>query len=255
MRKILFSLTVMLLCVFVGNGQTTKPKAKTPVKQAAAAAPGKPTMKSLIDSFSYAAGLNIASNMKEQGISGINVALLAKAIDDVFSNKKVQLTPDVANNCLQTQLSLFNAQKNAENAKKSAAEVAKGKAYLEENKKRAGVITLPSGLQYEIIKEGDPAGIKPSVQDTVVVNYVGKLIDGTEFDSSTKNGGPVSFPVGGVIKGWIEILQLMTKGAHWKVHIPSDLAYGDRGAGPTIGPGATLIFDIMLEDIKPAAIQ
>ncbi len=255
MKKLFFSLVLMLFSVAITIGQTTKPKSKAPAKPGNAPAVAKVSMKSLIDSFSYAAGLNIAENMKQQGITGINAALLAKAIDDVFKNKTVDLTPELANSCLQNQLSLFNEKKNEVNAKKSAAEVAKGKAYLDENKKRAGVITLPDGLQYEIIKEGDPAGIKPTVQDTVVVNYVGKLIDGTEFDSSTKNGGPVSFPVGGVIKGWTEILQLMTKGAHWKVHIPSDLAYGDRGAGPTIAPGATLIFDIMLEDVKPAATK
>lgn len=253
MKKLFICAGAFLLIATMAIGQKTK--VKPAVKTTTAAKPATPSMKSLIDSFSYAAGMNIATNMKEQGITGINAALMAKAIDDVFSGKTKALTNESANACLQTQMGIFSEKKNAESAKKSAAEVAKGKAFLDANKSRPGIITLPDGLQYEIIKAGDPAGIKPTASDTVVVNYIGKLIDGTEFDSSTKNGGPVTFPVGGVIKGWTEILQLMTKGAHWKVYIPAELAYGDRGAGAAIPPGAALIFDIMLEDVKTAILQ
>ena len=251
MKKLLICAGAFLFTATMAMGQKTKPAVKTTT----ATTPAKPSMKNLIDSFSYAAGMNIATNMKEQGITGINATLMAKAIDDVFSGKPRALTSESATACLQSQMTIYSEKKNAESAKKSAAEVAKGKAFLNANKSRPGIITLPDGLQYEIIKAGDPAGVKPNASDTVVVNYVGKLIDGTEFDSSTKNGGPVTFPVGGVIKGWTEILQLMTKGAHWKVYIPAELAYGDRGAGAAIPPGATLIFDIMLEDIKAAIIQ
>ena len=252
MKKLFISAAVILFSVSVAVAQASKTKTKATVKPAPVSSLA---MKNLSDSFSYAAGLNIATNMKDQGITNINVALLAKAVDDVFSNKTKAMTAEKATSCLQNQMSIYSAQKQAESAKKSAAEAAKGKAFLAENKTHQGITTLPDGLQYEIIKAGDPAGIKPTVQDTVVVNYVGKLIDGTEFDSSTKEGGPVTFPVGGVIKGWTEILQMMTKGAHWKVYIPTELAYGDRGAGAAIPPGATLIFDIMLEDVKPAAVK
>lgn len=252
MKKIFISATVILFSAAVAVGQATKAKAKPAAKATPANAV---VMKNLNDSFSYAAGINIAANMKEQGITDVNGDLMAKAINDVFKNRPQALTQEAANSCLQAQLTVYNEKKQAEGAKKSAAEKAKGKAFLDANKTRAGVTTLPDGLQYEIVKEGDPAGIKPTAQDTVVVNYVGKLIDGTEFDSSTKNGGPVSFPVGGVIKGWTEILQLMSKGAHWKVYIPTELAYGERGAGAAIPPGAALVFDIMLEDVKPAATK
>jgi FKBP-type peptidyl-prolyl cis-trans isomerase FklB len=117
------------------------------------------------------------------------------------------------------------------------------------------VITLPNGLQYEILKAGDATARKPLATDTVVVNYKGTLVDGTEFDNSFTRGEPATFPVNGVIRGWTEILQLMPKGSHWKVFIPSELGYGDRGAGGAIPPGAALVFEIVLEDIKGAAIK
>jgi FKBP-type peptidyl-prolyl cis-trans isomerase FklB len=199
--------------------------------------------------------MNIAANMKEQGITNVNATVLAKAFSDVFGNKEKALTPESATACLQAQMTIYGKKKTEENSKKSAAEVAKGKAFLAANKQRPGVNVLPDGLQYEIIKAGDSTGIRPTASDTVVVNYTGKFIDGVEFDSSTKNGGPVTFPVGGVIKGWTEILQLMTRGAHWKVFIPSELGYGESGYGSAIPPGAALVFDIILEDIKPAAVK
>ncbi len=251
MKKLLVCTGVLLFAVSVTMGQKTTAKPKP----ATVNAPANMLMKNLNDSFSYAAGLNIATNMRDQGITHVNASLMAQAISDVFENRTRALAPENANACLQSQMTIFGEKKNAESAKTIAEEVAKGQAFLAANKKRAGVIELPDGLQYEIIKAGDPAGIKPNASDTVVVNYSGTLIDGFEFDSSAKNGGPVTFPVGGVIKGWTEILQLMSKGAHWKVYIPSNLAYGDRGAGGDIKPGATLIFEIMLEDVKPSAVK
>jgi FKBP-type peptidyl-prolyl cis-trans isomerase FklB len=253
MKKLFICAGAFLFIATMAMGQKTKTTVKPVIKSTTTAAPSKIIMKDLNDSFSYAAGMNIAVNMKEQGITNINAALMAKAISDVFENKTRALAPESANSCLQSQMTIYGQKKNAESAKKSAAEAAKGKAFLDANKNRPGITTLPDGLQYEIIKAGDSTGVRPGASDTVVVNYVGKLIDGVEFDSSTKNGGPVTFPVGGVIRGWTEILQLMSKGAHWKVYIPAELAYGDRGAGAAIPPGATLIFDITLEDIKPAA--
>ena len=253
MKKLLICAGAFLFTATMAMGQKTKAKPAT--KTTTAASTPKVNMKSLIDSFSYAAGMNIAVNMKEQGITNINAALMAKAIDDVFSGKTRALTSESANACLQTQMGIYDEKKKAEASKKIAPEIARGQAFLAANKNRSGVITLPDGLQFEVIKAGDSTGMKPTMADTVVVNYAGKLIDGTEFDSSTKNGGPVTFPVGGVIKGWVEILQLMTKGAHWKVYIPNELAYGTQGAGASIPPGAALIFDIMLEDIKFAAAK
>lgn len=241
MKKLAGFCLITILSVPTAFAQGSKPPVKkSPVK----AAPDKPVMKSLLDSFSYAAGLNIAGSMKEQGITSLNNALLLKAIDDVFKNNTPSLTHEQATMTLQKQLQQFSQ-------KKSAAEIAKGKAFMDENKKRKEVITLPNGLQYEILKAGD--GNKPTATDTVVVNYIGKLVDGTEFDNSFKRGEPATFPVGGVIRGWTEILQLMPKGSQWKVFIPSDLAYGDRGAGAAIPPGATLVFEITLLDIKPVA--
>ena len=236
-----------LLCSFIFlayvtvSAQTKKVTPKPPVKNVVTA----PLMKNLLDSFSYAAGLNIAANMKAQGISSINHEMMQRAISDVFQNKKPLLTNEMAGMKLQEQLAAFSQ-------KKSAGEKAKGAAFLAENKKRPGVTTLPSGMQYEIIIPGEPNGVKPTAVDTVVVHYAGKLINAVEdFDSSIKNGQPATFSLGRVIKGWTDILQMMTKGAKWKVFIPSELAYGDRGFGGAIPPGATLIFEINLLEIKP----
>lgn len=245
MKKILLSTFVLCIAVFQLSAQN-KPKAnsgKNTVKPAAK--PDEIVMKNLLDSFSYAAGVNVATNMKAQGISELNVAAMKRGIDDVFKGKIPLLTPEVSNSCMQKQLELFSNEKNA-------AEKGKGIAFLEENKKRPGVKTLPDGLQYEVIKNGDANAASPRLVDTVVVNYIGTLIDGTEFDNSFKRGEPAGFPVTGVIKGWTEILQLMKPGDHWKVYIPSDLAYGANGAGGAIPPNAALVFEIVLESIRPA---
>lgn len=219
---------------------------KSPVKKAVAPLPAKSSvMKSLNDSFSYAAGMNIALSMKEQGITQLNHALMQKAIQDVFNNGKCLLTKEQAGMTLQQQLQIYGQKKGNE-------QKAKGNAFLAANKNKKGVITLPNGLQYEVLQAGEANGIKPTAADTVVVDYAGSLSDGTEFDNSIKRGEPATFPVGGVIRGWTEILQLMTKGAKWKVVIPSELGYGERGAGAPIPPNSVLVFEITLRDIKPA---
>lgn len=217
-------------------------EAQNPVKTVT---PAKPVMKTAMDSFSYALGLNVANSLKDQGVTEVNADLLKQAFADVLKTNTPAMNQETAINILQGQM-----QKMGE--KKISAEKAKGTAFLEQNKKKKGVVVLENGLQYEVLQAGDANGMKPRAVDTVKVDYVGTTIDGTEFDSSIKRGEPTEFPLNGVIRGWTEILQLMPKGSKWKVYIPSDLAYGDRGAGGHIPGGAVLIFEITLHDIKPA---
>ncbi len=235
----------LFLCVIASGLLITGLKAQD--KKTAASAP-KVELKSSLDSFSYAAGISIAQNMKDQGITELNLQVMSKAFEDVLKGKPQLLTKEQASMTLQQKLQEFSK-------KKGEGEKAKCEEFMTANKNKKGVISLPNGLQYEIISAGEENGLKPTPIDTVVVDYVGTLIDGTEFDNSIKRGEPASFPLGGVIKGWTEILQLMTKGAHWKVVIPSELGYGERGAGGAIPPNAALIFEITLRDIKPAVTK
>ena len=245
MKKLLVLSTGLLFIAHLDVNAQAKKKTE-PKKNTIAAPEFNPAiLKNSMDSFSYAVGLNIGENMKGQGIPDLNLTLMSKAIDDVMKDRPKILSPEKANMTLQQKLQEFT-KKKAEAAK------SKEQTFLADCKKKEGLISLPNGLMYEIIKDGDPNGIKPKAIDTVVVDYVGTLTDGTEFDNSIKRGQPATFPLGGVIKGWTEILQLMTIGAHWKVYIPSELGYGERGAGGSIPPNATLIFEITLRDIKPA---
>ena len=223
-------------------------KKAVPVKKATpVAANSTVNLKNAIDSFSYAAGMNIAASLQQAGATKINSTLFAKALNDVYSKSKTDLTIEQAGMTLQQKLQEFTK-------KKTDAQKQEGQNFLDLNSKRSGVIALANGLQYEVLKAGDPNGVKPKAIDTVVVNYKGTLTNGTEFDNSFKRGQAASFPLNGVIKGWTEILQLMTKGAQWKVYIPGDLAYGEYPPqGSPITPNAVLIFEITLEDIKPAA--
>ena len=242
MKKVLvFSL--LIAAGFQAMAQTPKVTVK----------PAAPALKSLLDSFSYSAGYNVATNMKAQGITSINSDLMKRGVEDYFKNKAPLLTPEVGNKSLQRQLDIFAQAKAVEDKKIADAALAKGIEFLQANKKRKEVTTLADGLQYEVIKKNDSATNKPTSLDTVVVNYIGTLIDGKEFDNSYKRGAPAVFAVDRVIKGWTEILQLMPVGSHWKVYIPTELAYGDNPPpGSNINPGAPLIFDILLEGIKPA---
>jgi FKBP-type peptidyl-prolyl cis-trans isomerase FklB len=200
------------------------------------------------DKISYSIGVDIGRNMKRSGID-INPAMLAKGLGDAVSGNKTALTDEE----MQQTLQAFQTEMRAK-AMKSREEAgdknkAAGEAFLAENKKKEGVVTLPSGLQYKIVTAGK--GEKPKSTDTVVTNYRGTLIDGTEFDSSYKRGEPASFPVNGVIAGWTEALQLMPVGSKWQLFIPSNLAYGPSGPpGSPIGPNSTLLFDIELLSIK-----
>lgn len=199
------------------------------------------TLSKTSDSVSYALAVNIATNIKKQGIKGFDRAIFNKAFEDVLNGNTLAIDASLADAILRdyfTKEKSMTAQKNLE----------EGQKFLEENGKKDGVITLESGLQYIVIKEG--TGNVPQLTDTVKTHYSGMLIDGTKFDSSYDRGEPISFPVTGVIKGWTEALLLMKEGAKWKLFIPADLAYGARGAGGVIPPNAALIFDIELLSIE-----
>ncbi len=201
------------------------------------------------DRISYSIGLSIGSNFKQQAIE-ITLEPVMAGIKDALLNSKPMLTPEE----IQTTMEAFRKDMTAKIKQKKESEAgqnqAEGEQFLRENAKKSGIITTASGLQYEIIQPG--TGPKPTLTDTVVCHYTGTLLNGTVFDSSYKRNSPASFPVNGVIKGWTEALQLMETGAKWKLYIPSNLAYGARGAGNAIGPGATLVFEIELLEIKTA---
>jgi FKBP-type peptidyl-prolyl cis-trans isomerase FklB len=229
---------------------TKTPAAKTPAKTGTAGTRAPLTLKTQKDKASYAIGLNIGKSMHKDGVE-VDTAILARGVKDALAGGKTLLTDEEA----KTALTLLTAdlRKKAE-GKAQAAGVAnktEGDAFLAANKTKDGVVTLPSGLQYKIVKEG--TGPKPTAADTVVCNYKGTLINNTEFDSSYKRGKPATFPVGQVIKGWTEALQLMPVGSKWQLFVPSELAYGARGASAEIGPNATLIFDVELLSIEPKA--
>ena len=193
-----------------------------------------------LDSLSYIMGVNISESFKKQGVEGLKGKFLAQGFSD-FTNKKSILNPAEALNIIQ--VFQMNQQKIA-TEKMAGPAIEEGRKFLAENAKRPEVKTLPSGLQYEIIKEG--TGEKPTISNTVSTHYHGTLIDGTVFDSSVERGQPAQFGVGQVIAGWTEALQLMPVGSKWKLYLPYNLAYGERGAGRKIKPFATLIFDIEL---------
>ncbi|NQU64432.1 MAG: FKBP-type peptidyl-prolyl cis-trans isomerase [SAR324 cluster bacterium] len=200
------------------------------------------------DRISYSIGLSIGSNFKQQSID-ITMDPLMAGIKDALLDRKPLLTPQE----IQATMEAFRKDMTTKMKKKKELEAGQnleeGVQFLKKNAEKKGIITTASGLQYEILKEG--TGATPKLTDTVVCHYTGTLLDGKVFDSSYKRNAPASFPVNGVIKGWTEALQLMKTGAKWKLYIPSNLAYGDRGAGSAIGPGATLVFDIELLEIKP----
>ena len=204
-------------------------------------------LKNQRDKVSYIIGMEMGKNFKKQSID-IDPDILTKGIKDAISGGKPLLTEqEIQENMVTFQKEMMAkqeelAKKLGENNKKE------GEAFLAENKKKDGVKTLPSGLQYKVTKAG--TGKKPKLTDTVTTQYRGTLIDGTEFDSSYRRGQPVSFPVTGVIPGWTEALQLMEEGAKWQFFIPPNLAYGERGTGRDIGPNATLIFEIELVSIQ-----
>ncbi|MBA3830711.1 MAG: FKBP-type peptidyl-prolyl cis-trans isomerase [Chthoniobacterales bacterium] len=202
------------------------------------------------DKVSYSIGLDIGSTLKRQLID-VNAEVLNRGLQDGLSGKKPLMTEEQMKESMTTFQKDMIAKQAA--AKKEAGEknTAAGRKFLEENKAKDGVKTTASGLQYQVEKEG--SGPAPKATDSVKVNYRGTTIDGTEFDSSYKRGEPATFPVNRVIKGWTEALQLMKVGSKYKLFIPADLAYGEKGAGADIGPNSTLVFDVELLGIEPPA--
>ncbi len=225
-------------------------KAQTPATKKSATTPKTAAplaLKTQKERFSYALGMKMGANLHKQSVP-VDPTIFARGFKDGLAGSKTALTDEEA------QAAISDVQKEMQKKQQEKMQVQaesnkkQGETFLAANKSKPGIVTLPSGLEYKIEKEG--TGPKPTANDSVVCNYRGTLIDGKEFDSSYKRGQPATFPVTGVIKGWTEALQLMPVGSKWQLFIPSDLAYGDRGAGPDIGPGATLVFEVELLSIQ-----
>lgn len=194
-----------------------------------------------MDKLSYALGMSMASNLMSSGLKQIDVESFVKAFTDIMSNAVPSISPQEANQIIQSYFSKMQDEMLETNLNE-------GKAFLVENSKKEGVVTLPSGLQYEVLQEGD--GVKPKATDKVKCHYHGTLLNGQVFDSSVERGQPAVFGVNQVIKGWVEALQLMQVGAKWRLYIPSELAYGAQGAGNSIEPNSTLVFEVELLGIE-----
>jgi len=234
MKKIFFIAAILFAVSVQAQKTTAKPTtAKKPVTST-------PVLKNLNDSASYAMGIAMASFYSQQGINNINSALVAQAIKDVFAKKQTRITEANANDIIMQLM-------NKSQANKVQPTIKAGENFLAKNKSRAGVKTTSSGLQYEVITEGQ--GPKPAATDTVVVHYRGTLLDGTEFDNSYKRGEPATFPLNRVIPGWTEGVSLMSQGSKYKLYIPHNLAYGVHDNGPIPG-GSLLIFEVELIEVK-----
>ena len=228
-QSILLVLVVLINAIFFTSCKESNSKSNS----------GEVTLSNETDSLSYALGVNIGENAKRGGFETINYEAFAKGMEGVYSDNAI-MTAEVAGTYINEVMM----------AKESAkAQVAKGEGekFLAENAKKAGVVTTPSGLQYEVIKEG--TGATPTAEDVVTVHYHGTLTDGTVFDSSVERGEPATFPLNQVIAGWTEGLQLMKVGDKFKFYIPADLAYGDNSPSPKIPPGSVLVFEVELLEI------
>jgi FKBP-type peptidyl-prolyl cis-trans isomerase len=232
------------------TGTTSTSTTKTGTGTAAHRAAAPLVLKTDRDKASYALGQRMAENLKRGGLTTVDVdtAIIGRSIHDALTDAKPAMTPDEQRAALTALSTVAKSKVEAKNQVAGEANKKAGDAFLAANKTKDGVVTLPSGLQYKIITQG--TGPKPTASDTVICNYRGTLIDGKEFDASSKHGGPATFPVSGVIKGWTEALQLMPVGSKWQLFIPPDLAYGTAGAGSDIGPSSTLIFEVELVSIK-----
>jgi FKBP-type peptidyl-prolyl cis-trans isomerase len=232
MKKVLLPALTLLTLTAAAQTKKPAPVSKKPTTTTSAA----PVLKSLTDSASYAIGLSVANFYAQQGITKLNPSVVSRAINDVMTGKKALLEDHQANSIMMRYI-------NQANEAKAKPNISAGEQFLAKNKTRAGVKTTASGLQYEVVTEG--TGAKPTANDTVTVNYIGTLIDGTEFDNSYKRGQPISFGVSGVIRGWTEGLQLMSEGAKYKFYIPHQLGYGTNEVG-SIPAGSALVFEVEL---------
>lgn len=231
--------------------QSTSSQSKTPAAKKPASSAAKPATAVALTTQkqknSYALGMSIGLGFQKQGIDkAVDSTLVLRGMRDALAGSKTAMTEDEMKAAMQQLRTEVMTAQEAKAKEAGTANRKEGEAFLAANKSKEGVKVLPSGLQYKVLTEGN--GPKPTASDTVTVNYRGTLIDGKEFDSSYKRGQPASFPVGGVIKGWTEALQLMPVGSKWQLFIPADLAYGDRGQGD-IAPGDTLIFEVELLSI------
>ena len=231
---------------------STQSKTSTTAKKPASSSASKSTTPVALTTQkqknSYALGMSIGLGFQKQGIDkSIDTALVVRGFRDSIGGSKTAMTEDEMKAALQQLRTEVMSAQEAKSKEAGASNRKEGEAFLAANKSKEGVKTLPDGLQYKVLTEGN--GPKPTASDTVTVNYRGTLLNGKEFDSSYKRGQPASFPVTGVIKGWTEALQLMPVGSKWQLFIPADLAYGDRGAGGDIAPGDTLVFEVELLSI------
>jgi FKBP-type peptidyl-prolyl cis-trans isomerase FklB len=244
---------IMLLGNNYSQGQQTpaaKPKAgpaTTPHKAPAAKSPAAPALTTQKDKFSYALGMNLGTSLRKQSVV-VDPNILVRGLKDALAGGKTALTEDQARATLMEVQTEMRKKQQEQMQVAGEASQKEGETFLAANKSKDGVVTLPSGLQYKVLTQG--TGPKPTATDSVVCNYKGTLINGTEFDSSYKRGEPATFPVNGVIKGWTEALQLMPVGSKWQLFVPSGLAYGERSPGPEIPPHSTLIFEVELLSIQ-----
>lgn len=244
MKQVIILSSVLCTSIAVSHGQTHKPLTRTDAHVTQAPV----RLLTYDDTVSYALGLSIGKFYQQQGIKSLNTSLLARAVKTAMDKDSALLSDEQVGNILMAASDKY-AKDQQERAKLAAAKAKQdGEAFMAKNKANADVMTLPDGIEFKVLQKG--AGAIPSDTDNVKVNYVGALLDGTEFDNSYKRGEALDIGVGSVIKGWTEVLKMMPVGSKWRVWIPSDLAYGDRGAGDAIPPGATLQFDIELVGIN-----
>ena len=241
MVVLMLSLMTMIAGVAQNKSKSAKPAAQKPTstKSAGSASIG---LKSALDSFSYAMGMSVGKFYKQQGLTSIKSNLMLKGIDDAMKvNNKPLLDEMQANMCIQSYVTDLKTKKSSETK-------AIGKRYLDSVAKLPGVVKLPSGLEYKVIKAGTDS-THPKITDTVKFHYRGTLADGTEFDNSYTRGEPLIHPMNQLAQGMTEALQMMTPGSKWMLYIPSDLGYGDTGAGDVIPPGAVIVFEVELLEI------
>ncbi|MGB2606617.1 MAG: FKBP-type peptidyl-prolyl cis-trans isomerase [Candidatus Sulfotelmatobacter sp.] len=213
----------------------------------AVAAQDASELKTQKEKFSYALGMQVGADFRKQ-VLDLDPGTFAKAFAESFNGAKTMLTEDEMHSILVNAKEEYRKKQAALREEKAQATLAEGEKFLAENKSKEGVVALPSGLQYKILKQG--TGEKPEIDEKIVCNYRGKLLDGTEFDSSAKHNGPATFPVRGVIRGWREALLMMPTGSKWQLFVPPNLAYGHDGSGQMVPPNATLIFEVELLSVK-----